>query len=96
MNLIALLIGALVTARLTRLVTSDRITEAPRNWLLRRLDPQGLAAYFVVCPWCVSVYAGLGVAGAGTLTGQWTWPWIVPLALAYSYLAGFLATKEGE
>lgn len=30
------IVAALCVARLTRLVTEDRITEAPRDWLVRR------------------------------------------------------------
>lgn len=96
MDTITLLIAAFVTARITRLVTTDRITQAPRGWLLRRLPSDSLAAYLVVCDWCASVYIGLGVAGTGALTGQWTWPWIVPLGLAFSYVAGWLSRGEVE
>jgi hypothetical protein len=96
MNVIPLLIAALVTARVTRLVTTDRITQASRQWLLRRLDSGSLAAYLIVCDWCASFYVGLGVAAAGVVTGQWTWPWLVPLGLAFSYVAGVLARGEVE
>lgn len=96
MDLITLLTAALVTARITRLITSDRITEAPRNALLRRLDAEGLWAYLLVCDWCVSVYVGLGVAAAGAWAGAWSWPWVPPVALAFSYVAGWLASKESE
>lgn len=94
MDLITLLVAALATARLTRLITTDRITERPRMWLLMRLDPEGLGAYLVTCSWCVSVYVG---AGAATLV--WAGPsWTVwPLgAFAFSYVAGWLASWEGE
>lgn len=96
MEPITLLVGALVTARVTRLVTTDRITQAPRQWLLSRLPSDSLAAYLIVCDWCASFYVGLGVAAAGTVAGVWTWPWIVPLGLAYSYVAGLLARGEVE
>ena len=42
MTIMLLVLGALATARVTRLITTDRITEAPRNWVLRRLDPDSL------------------------------------------------------
>lgn len=96
MNLITLLVAALVTARLTKLVTTDRITQAPRNALLRRLDAESLWAYLLVCDWCVSVYTGMGVAATGAAAGVWSWLWAPALALAFSYVAGFLASKEGE
>lgn len=96
MDTITLLVAALVTARLTRLVTTDRITQAPRQWMLRRLSSEGLAAYLIVCDWCASFYVGLGVAGAGAMAGQWSWWWMAPLGLAFSYVAGWLARGETE
>lgn len=96
MDLITLAVAALVTARITRLVTTDRITQAPRTWVLQRLSSEGLAAYLIVCDWCASFYVGLGVAGTGALAGLWAWQWIVPLGLAFSYVAGILARGENE
>lgn len=96
MEPITLLVAALATARLTRLVTRDRITHAPRRRLLKRLDPDGLMAYLVVCTWCASVYTGLGVAAVGRIAGLWGWEWIVPLALAFSMVTGLLTSLEGE
>lgn len=92
----ALIIGALVTARVTRLITSDKITERPRNWALLRLDEEGLMAYLVQCSWCASVYVGAGVAAVGAWASLWSWGWALPLALSYSYVAGWLASREGE
>lgn len=94
MDLITLLIGALATARITRLVTTDRITLAPRTWIQIRLDPDGLPAYLITCDWCASVYAGAGVAAALAYGPAWT-VWALA-ALAFSYTAGWLAAKEGE
>lgn len=96
MEPITLLISALVTARITRLITRDRITMAPRRWLLQRLPNDGMMAYLIVCDWCSSVYVGLGVAAGGAVAGWWTGAWIVPLGLAFSYVAGWLASKEDE
>lgn len=96
MEPITLVVAALATARLTRLVTTDRITQAPRHALLRRMSSDGLGAYLVVCDWCVSVYTGGAVAAAGAWAGLWSWWWAAPLALAYSYVAGFLASRESE
>ena len=94
MDLITLLTGALATARITRLVTTDRITQAPRTWLQLKLDPDGLWAYLVTCDWCASVYAGAGVAAALAWGPTWT-VWVLA-ALAFSYVAGWLAAKESE
>lgn len=94
MDAITLLTAALATARITRLVTTDRITEAPRNALLRRLKDDGLFAYLIVCDWCASVYVG-GVVAAVLWAGPGWMVW--PLyALAFSYVAGFLSRGEVE
>jgi hypothetical protein len=95
MDLITLLLAALATARITRLVTTDRITEAPRNRLLLRLKDDGLASYLITCDWCASVYIGAAVAGAGVWAQWWTWTMAIPAALAFSHVAGYLASKEG-
>ena len=93
------ILAALATARITRLVTTDRITQAPRTWVLRRVvsryGDESLLAYLVVCDWCVSVYVGAGVATAWALAGQTLWFQATAAALALSYVAGFLASKEG-
>lgn len=94
MDTITLLVAALATARITRLVTTDRITEAPREWALRRLDLNGLLSYLITCAWCVSVYAGAGVVAVIAWGPSWS-VWILT-ALAFSYVAGYLASKEGE
>ena len=96
MDLVTLTLTALATARITRLITTDRITEAPRNALIRRLDPEGLMAYLVVCDWCASVYVGAAVAGAWWAWGDTMAFTAATAALAYSYVAGFLASKESD
>jgi hypothetical protein len=95
-DIVPLALMTLAVARVTRLITSDRITEAPRNAVIRRLDPDGLFAYLLVCSWCSSVYVGAAGAAAGALAGWWSWTMAVPAALAFSYVAGFLASREGE
>jgi len=94
MDTITLIVGALATARLTRLVTTDRITQTPRGWALRKLDPSGLLAYLIVCDWCVSAYTGGTVVGVILLGGQPGF-WVLA-ALAFSYVAGWLARGEVE
>lgn len=95
-TLLSVAVAALATARLTRLVTRDQILAGPRRRVLRRLPEDGLLAYGLVCDWCVSMYIGAAVAAGGALGGVWTW-WQMPfLALAFSYVTGWLASKEGE
>jgi hypothetical protein len=92
MDAITLLTAALATARLTRLVTTDRITQAPRQWALRKLSSEGLLAYLIVCDWCASVYAAAAVV-AITVWGGTPGTWVLT-SLALSYAAGWLAARE--
>lgn len=96
MQTLTLVLTLLAVARVTKLVNNDRIAQAPRDAVVRRLDPDGLMAYMVFCPWCVSVYVG---AGAGA---TW-WAWgdtriftAAVLALAASHVAGMLAGLERD
>lgn len=91
-----MILAALATARITRLITTDRITEAPRNAVLSRLPADGLLAYLVHCDWCASVYVGAGSGAAWWAWGDTTWFTAVTAALAFSYVAGFLASKESD
>lgn len=67
-----LLLVAFVLAayRLSRLVTTDRITMGPRHAIIHKAkedDPDPLLATFVTCDWCVSVYTSALVVGLSWL-----------------------------
>lgn len=93
---ITLILAALATARLTRLVTTDRITEAPRLGLVNAAMARDwdLAAYLLTCPWCVSIYTGAGVGAAWWAWGDTRWFTAACAALAFSHTAGYLASRE--
>jgi ABC-type uncharacterized transport system permease subunit len=85
--LILLALGA--TARLTRLVTADFLTERPRRWVQARV-PESVA-YLVGCSWCASFWIGLLV---GWVTVVWPANRIVIgswLALSGSLVAGLVS-----
>lgn len=84
----------LAGARLTRLITQDRITRAPREWALRRLPDGHLLAYLLVCSWCVSMYVSLPTTVAWMAWGDhWLFRGVTG-ALAMSYVIGWLAARE--
>jgi hypothetical protein len=58
-------------------------------------NPPPLLAYMAMCPWCVSIYAGAIAAPIVWFWGTSPWLAVPALALAFSYLAGFLAQHEG-
>jgi hypothetical protein len=123
---------ALAVARVTRLLTDDRITQAPRRALAIRLwaphipveeaqrrmpalvEHKGLKAaqeflawervenraepplpvYLLTCPWCASIYVAAAAAPLAYFWGPSPWLLVPALALAFSYVTGFLAGKE--
>lgn len=138
---LTLAVYALAVARVTRLLVSDRIAEAPRRWLAirlwartidvatarswadmhlyrhdqghestaalpevrrlmaaERLDADGdppLAVYLLSCPWCASIYVGAVAAPLWYGLGSSPWLLVPAAALAFSYVTGFTASKEG-
>jgi hypothetical protein len=94
--LLLAVVAALATARVTRLITQDRIFDAPRNAVLRNLPDGHMLAYLVMCDWCVSIYTGTLTAVGGAWAGWWPWAVVPVVALAFSYVTGWLASREGE
>lgn len=95
-----LLLAALATARLTRLITSDRLTERARLWVMTRVimwrGEESLLAYLITCPWCVSVYTGAAMAGGWYAWGGQRIFTAATAALAFSYVTGWLTARESE
>jgi len=66
--------------RAVQMLLHDRILQAPRAWLTRKVNPRDLPpghpdlsylGYLISCPWCLSVWVGLAlVAGL-----SWNLPW---------------------
>lgn len=88
------IVAALGVCRATQIALHDRILQAPREWLTRRVNPRrlkpghpdlGYIGYLIQCPWCLSIWISLAaVAGL-----SWN-PWLtirVLAALGLSLLA---------
>lgn len=82
-----LIVLALAACRGTQLILHDRILE-PFRKLMKRLGEY--PAYLVGCPWCVSVWVGLGLVAG--LAWDFTEPFVmwIAVALALSLLAVFI------
>jgi hypothetical protein len=91
------LIYLLAFARLTVLLTRDFITEPPRDRLATALKERGhnRLAYFVLCPWCVSIWLAIPAAPIIYAYGQSPWLFVPALGLALSAVAGSLARVKG-
>lgn len=59
----ALLIDGLATFRLVKLVRDDHITEPLRESVESRYGPpeSSKITYLMNCPWCLSIYFGVGL-----------------------------------
>ena len=91
---IYVLLAFLATARLTRLVTGDFITQPIRSWVHRRFGTDSKLGYLVTCDWCVSIYTGTVVA---VIMFNWWYlatVQVIVLILAASHFTGLLTRLE--
>lgn len=93
---LALLVLALATARATRIVTEDIITAPIRKFFIRRLGEEHWFTYLIHCPYCASLWIGLGAGLVATLLLAVAWWWVVPLALVFSQVAIWTAKLDGD
>ncbi|WP_280503840.1 hypothetical protein [Nocardia farcinica] len=94
LTVLTLVVYVLVVARVTRLVTTDKITEPLRAKLIDRVGTQSLWAFGAHCPWC----AGWWVAALLALPAAWVaglpWWWALALPFAASQLVGMMARGD--
>lgn len=95
--------GALCTARITRLLTADRLTESFRRQVLSRVQEGGHIEYLVSCRWCLSVWIAIPVAVLVVTMAPGLRPdlttaaaWTTLLTFSFSQVAGQLASREVE
>lgn len=101
--LVLILLTAFAAARVTRVITTDKIGEPFREWVVRRVGAGSKIAYLVFCRWCTGLYIAAGAAcavwwGAGLrhvfpVSG---WFAVPVLTLAISYSIGLLVRAEPE
>jgi hypothetical protein len=87
----------LAFARLILIVTSDVITERPRDAIVTALKERkhNLLAYMLLCPWCVSIWLAIPAAPIIYAYGDSPWLFVPALWLALSAAAGALARVKG-
>lgn len=90
------LLVTLAVARMTLLVTSDRIMLSFRRWVVNRFGDESLAAYLVHCKLCTSIWIALPAAAfwAGFTLPWKSWWLILPAWFAMSYLTILMARLE--
>lgn len=91
METLWLIVAALATYRLTRLVTADKITQPLRGWIVDRSEWFG---YLTTCDWCLSVWVAPVPSVAVLVWGDVLAVQIGLVALALSALTGLLSLVE--
>ncbi len=86
-----LLVDALATYRLTRLLVRDEITRRPRRWLADHYE--GWAVYLSTCMWCMSVWVAGAVVVVLTYFVPYGWSFVASV-LAFSAVTGYLGSRE--
>lgn len=101
MTALLLILAALAVARLTRLVTEDKLLEPFRFWLGRRWPSDSKRLYLFHCPWCFGLWVAMLVAPLVWLLGGFSdrlevtaWLGVPLLALALSHAVGLLKGAE--
>jgi len=62
MSVLHVIILALFTYRLTRLIVLDEVLAPLRDWIWDRKPPRSSQiGYFFTCPWCVSMWVALPI-----------------------------------
>lgn len=87
-----LIVDSLATYRLTRLVTEDVIAAPVRDKIFEKHPPHDRSwSYVLTCPWCSSVWIGIGVMIARKIVPS-AWD---PLAkgLAASAVTGVISER---
>ncbi len=104
MGATAIVLNALATYRLARLVTEDTIMEPFRRRLYGhvarpftvaeqelQIAARPRVAVFITCPWCVSIWIAAAVVALQALVpGQWSY---AAAGLAFSAAAGLIADR---
>lgn len=84
------ILDALAVHRLTKLVIDDTITEDLREWVWEKYGQpdESKVGYLFTCPWCVSIWMGIGVTAARTMAPK-TWR-AASYVLAFSSVTGWI------
>jgi hypothetical protein len=86
-----LVVDALATYRLTRLLVIDEISRPARAWLGQRYT--GWFVYLTSCIWCMSMWVSGLVVVLLTYFAPYAWSFAASL-LAFSAVAGYLGSRE--
>ena len=80
-------------ARLTRLITDDRIAAPVRALAIRARGPESELAWLVQCPWCIGLWISAAVTVVAYLSHGAVWFTAPALALTISHLVALAAAR---
>ena len=99
LTVVLLVTGYLAVARITRLLTEDRLLVPYRRWIVNKWGEDSLTAYLAHCPWCTSMWVAMLIMPVtwvviDVLTPDFPW-WLTIFAAAMSipaasHVAGML------
>lgn len=96
---LALTLFVLTAARLTRIITTDRVGLPLRKWVLEKFSEPGqdsMVTFMVHCPHCTGWWISLALAFPAAIVAGLPWWWGFGLWPAGSYLVGVLARYDVE
>lgn len=88
---LTLVVLALATYRLSRLLVEDEVLAWLRERVWRRFPPSTALGYWFTCYWCTSIWTGSLLVAAFMMIPVPTT--VVALALALSAVAGIVAAR---
>lgn len=93
---LALTLFVLTAARLTRIITTDRVGLPLRKWVLDRWGADSMIGFMSHCPACMSVWIGFALAVPFIPLAGLAWWWLPFVALSASHLTILLARFDVE
>lgn len=90
---LSLVVGVLAVARLSRLLTTDRLTIAYRRFIVNKWGNDSMPSYLAHCDWCTSMWLAILIMPMAVLF-PYTWVIGILAVPAASLVAGLLLSKE--
>lgn len=84
--LVLLVVMSFSVARISRLMTEDRITESIRAWSVARWGEEGMITYLLHCGWCCGIWASMALCTVAWIGSVCTLAEAVLLLPAAAYL----------
>lgn len=94
LTVLTLVVYVLVAARLTRLVTTDKLTESVRAAVVDRFGASSMTTFLVHCPWCAGWWVSAALSGPAAMVAGLPWWWAPALAFAASQVVGMMARGD--